>query len=381
MRFGHFCRAEKDCGELMQNLTFLIKPASSLCNMRCSYCFYSDVSDRRKIKSHGIMKDEVLDILIKRAFDLGEVSVSFVFQGGEPTLAGLGFFERVVELEKKYNTKRITVYNSIQTNGILIDDEWADFFRRNSFLVGISLDGTKEIHDKYRRLKGGEGSFDRVSEAISTLCRHGVDFNILCVVNKDVARCADKIYTELKKYKYLQFIPMIDDFVNEAADGSLTDEDYGIFLVRLFDNYAKDIKRGEYVSIRDFDSYLAMLCGMPPSSCAMSGKCGGYFTVEADGSVYPCDFYVTDEYKMGNITDSSLIELMRTDTALGFIKSSLTVSPECRECRWAALCRGGCRRHREPFPSLSKYCASYKKFFDECYEKMCEILTYLKGRR
>lgn len=362
----------------MQHLTILVKPASSLCNMRCDYCFYHDVSSHREVRCFGIMKYGVLDTLIRRAFAFAEQSVSFVFQGGEPMLAGIDFFKTAIAYQKKYNSRGIKVYNTIQTNGTLIDDEFATFFGEHKFLVGISLDGDKTINDTYRHFPDGDGSFDRTTNGIKLLEKHGVDFNILAVISKKSAVTPGKVYNSLKKYKYLQFIPLIDDFDKKNMDFSLGADDYGKFLVETFELYYKDILDGNYVSVRDFDSYVNMLLGMPPSSCAMQGKCGGYFTVESDGSVYTCDFYVTDEYKIGNICDSSFFSLAKSEKQKEFIESSVCIEEKCHTCRWFKLCRGGCRRHREPFPSKNKFCEAYSYFFDKCYDKMRAIAEMVR---
>ena len=357
----------------MQHLTILIKPASSLCNMRCEYCFYHDVASQRAVPSYGIMTDDVLDTLIRRAFAFAEKSVSFVFQGGEPTVAGIDFFKRAIAYQKKYNSRRIAVYNTIQTNATLITDALAEFFKNNGFLVGVSLDGDRVLNDKYRRLADGSGSYDSIVRGIDLLKKHGVDFNVLAVITRESAKSPSLLYSALKEYKYLQFIPLIDAFGKESSDFSLNAEDYGRFLCEAFELYYRDIMDGNYVSVRDFDSYVNMLRGMPPSSCAMQGKCGGYFTVEADGSVYPCDFYVTDEYRIGNICDESFFTLAKSDKLSDFITSSVCVSEKCRACKWFKLCRGGCRRHREHFSGVTKFCEGYAYFFDTCYEKMRKI--------
>lgn len=362
----------------MQDLTILIKPASSLCNMRCDYCFYADVSNHREVKSYGIMSADVLDTLIRRAFAFAERSVSFVFQGGEPMIAGVDFFRTAIAYQRKYNSRELKVYNTIQTNATLIDEEFAAFFKENRFLVGVSLDGDMALHDLHRRTRDGEGSFERVRAGIDLLKKHNVDFNILAVVTKDSAKAPREVYNALREYGYLQFIPLIDDFGKES-DFSLSAEDYGRFLSEVFDLYYEDILKGDYVSVRDFDGYINMLRGMPPSSCAMQGRCGGYFTVEADGSVYPCDFYVTDEYKIGNICDSSFFSLIKSEKQRCFIEGSVCADEKCRECKWFTLCRGGCRRHREPFPALNKLCEGYSYFFDRCYDKMINIVKMLNS--
>ena len=182
----------------MPSLHLLIKPASSLCNMRCKYCFYSDVSNSREVKSYGMMEDDTLETLVKRAFEYADESVGFAFQGGEPTLVGLSFYERLIALEKTYNTKKIPVYNSIQTNGYAVDDSFAAFFAKHNFLVGLSLDGTKESHDALRVDAEGNGTFGRVLKTAELFQRHGVQFNILCVVNNFVARYPKEVYRQLR---------------------------------------------------------------------------------------------------------------------------------------------------------------------------------------
>ncbi len=356
----------------MQDLTVLIKPASSLCNMRCAYCFYADVSAHRAVRSHGIMKTEILETLTRRAFAAAERSLTFVFQGGEPMLAGIGFFRTVIDLQKKYNARGIAVYNTIQTNGTLLDEDFAAFFAKHRFLVGVSLDGDRLLHDKYRRLPEG-GSYDRVLAGISLLQKHGAEFNILAVISRDSAQNPAAVYESLKGYGYLQFIPLIDDFDGDTAEFSLDAPSFGRFLTETFDLYYRDILRGAYVSVRDFDSYVNMVRGLPPSSCAMQGRCGGYFTVESDGSVYPCDFYVTDEYKIGSVTESSFFALAKSEKLRDFITTSVCTEEKCRNCRWFALCRGGCRRHREPFPSVTRFCEAYTYFFENSFGKMRKI--------
>lgn len=356
----------------MQDVTILIKPASSLCNMRCDYCFYCDVAKSREIPSYGVMNEEILDTLIRRAFAFADRSVSFVFQGGEPLVAGLSFFKSVIKFQEKYNSRRIKVYNTVQTNGTLIDDKIAEFFEKNHFLLGVSLDGDMVLHNAHRKFSDGSGSYEKVIRGIELLKKHNVDFNVLAVITKDSAKAPSEVYKALKKYGFLQFIPLIDDFDKET-DFSLSAEDYGHFLKEVFDLYYDDIMKGNYVSIRDFDSYVNMLRGLPPSSCAMQGRCGGYFTIESDGSVYPCDFYVTDEYRIGNISDSSFFSLMKSEKQKSFIEGSVCIDEKCVRCKWFSLCRGGCRRYREPFPKIQKFCKSHYDFFEKCYDKIRNI--------
>lgn len=361
----------------MPSLNLLIKPASSLCNMRCKYCFYGDVAEMRSFTSFGMMSKDTLEMLVKRAFEYADGQVGFAFQGGEPTLAGIGFYRDLIDLQKQYNVKNIPVSNSIQTNGYLIDDEWAEFFAKNAFLVGLSLDGTKEAHDSIRIDAAGKGTFDRVSRAATILQKHHVEFNTLCVVNNFVARYPKKVYENLKKYRYIQFVACLDPFEGEKQLYSLKEDRYASFLKQTFDLYYRDFLNGSYVSVRNFDNYINILLRRPPENCAMSGFCTCYGVVEGDGSVYPCDFYVLDQWRLGNIHNESLAEMLSNDQAKRFVESSLQVSESCRNCRYYPLCRGGCRRDREPFedgvPQLNRHCRAYKEFFDYSIDRMLEM--------
>ena len=370
----------------MPALSVLIKPASSSCNMRCAYCFYSDVAHLREVADYGMMSVETLDILMQKAFAYAEGEAFFGFQGGEPTLAGLDFFRAVVALEQKWNQKGIRVHNAIQTNGLCLNAEWARFLRENRFLVGLSLDGTQAVHDAYRVDAQGKGTFERVLAAARLLEREGVEFNILSTVNLDVAQQPEKIYYFFKKqkFRYLQFIPCLDEFRHAGEKPySLTAEAYGEFLVRLFDLWYVDLRTGHPVSIRWFDNLATMLAGYPPESCGMAGCCSCYFMVEADGSVYPCDFYVTDEWRLGNIHTHSLEELRECERAKEFVDISRQVAEECRSCPYAYMCRGGCRREREPIfegqNTLNRLCPAFRRFFAHAGEDLKKVArAYLK---
>jgi uncharacterized protein len=323
------------------------------------------------------MSEETLENLIKKAFDYASGSATFAFQGGEPTLAGLDFYRKLLEFQKKYNVKNIPVQNAIQTNGYTIDEDWAKFLAENKFLVGLSLDGTRDIHDSLRLDAAGKGTFSRVEKTARLFQKHGVEFNILCVVNNFIARSPKKVYDSLKKYGFIQFIPCLDSFDGEKKVFSLTPERYTEFLKVTFNEYYKDFCAGKPTSVRNFDNYIGMLLGRPPENCAMAGVCTCYTVIEGDGSVFPCDFYVLDEWKLGNINKNSFEELICGDMAKKFVGVSTYRNEECKECYWYPLCRGGCRREREPIidgtPSLNRFCECYKKFFEACYPKMEEI--------
>lgn len=360
----------------MPAISLLIKPASSACNMKCKYCFYHDVVQSREVADYGRMSLETLEIIIKKTFDYADNLASFGFQGGEPTLAGLDFFKEVVRLQEKYNIKRIKVQNAIQTNGLCMNDEWAEFLTKNDFLVGLSLDGTKEIHDRYRVDNGQNGTFDRVMNAALIMDRHKTQYNILTTVNKDVAQNIEKIYYLFKKkgFDYLQFIPCLDGYDCEKQDFSLTPQLYGEFLKKLFSLWYVDLSRGRPVSIRYFDNLVMMVGGYPPESCGMAGSCSCYYMIEADGSVYPCDFYVTDEWRIGSILTDEFEDMHSCETAKRFVEVSKQVPSECMECRHYRICRGGCRRNREPISlgqnTKNSLCEAFRMFFDECTEDL-----------
>ncbi len=373
----------------MPPITILIKPASSLCNLNCKYCFYYDVAEKREEENFGIMSYETLEILVKRAFEYGDQYVGFAFQGGEPTLAGLDFYKKFTELQEKYNTKRIRVGNSIQTNGILIDQGWAEFLAQNHFLVGLSLDGPKDIHDFHRVDNTGKGSFTRIEKTVDLFNKHKVEYNILCVVTKNVAKHIGKIYNYYKKrgFKYLQFINCLDELGEEPGKNpySLTPRDYEEFLKRLFDLWYKDFIQGEMVSIRMFENIVQMLMGYPPESCDMQGRCSANVVVEADGSVYPCDFYVLDQWKMGDINTDSIGEMLKGNKAKDFVQCSVGIVEQCRGCEIYSICRGGCRRHYEPMANTidnsNYFCAAYKSFYQYSLPKFVQIAKILQSRR
>ena len=365
----------------MPPLSLLIKPASSSCNLRCKYCFYHSLAEKRSTESFGLMSSDTLELLVKKALKYAEYSCTFAFQGGEPTIIGPDFFKKLIEYEKTYNTGKIQINNAIQTNGMLINDEWAEFFSANNFLVGISLDGPKDIHDANRFDARNKGSFSRVMNAVDLFNKHKVEYNILTVVNSYTARHISKIYTFFKKngFKYLQFIPCLDPFDENPGnnDFSLTPARYTYFLNTLFDLWHEDINKGEMISIRYFDNLVGMAMGYPPESCGMSGQCVCYYVIEANGGVYPCDFYVIDRWYLGNIKDDGFEELRQKDAALEFINVSKHADPKCLECKWANFCRGGCRRNREPFidgkPVLNYYCSAYEKFYEHAGSRIVEL--------
>ena len=369
----------------MRSVTFLIKPASSLCDMRCRYCFYHDIADIREVKSMGMMSEDTAAALIRSAFAAVDPGgfVQFTFQGGEPTLVGLDFFRSFLALETQYRTKEITVGHAIQTNGLSINDDWAEFFKQQGFLVGLSLDGNQAIHDAYRVDASGKGTWNRVAEALAVLEKHGVETNILCVVTAVAAKNPQKVYASLRKLggHPMQFIPCLDPL--EAQRGgetySLKPEAYGKFLCALFDCWYRDWKSGNYISIRTFDDYLRILMGLSPSTCAASGACGSYLVVEGDGSLYPCDFYVLDAWKIGSIRELSVQEALSSPASSRFVREGALRPEACRGCRYFPICRGGCKRDWTS-RHTNYYCTSFKAFFDYSLPRLQEMAGAAMGR-
>lgn len=362
----------------MQHVHLLIKPASGNCNLNCKYCFYHDLGEKREQKSYGFMDEETLEAVIKAGLSYAKRECTVAFQGGEPTLTGLPFFQKVVELQKKYNTKKILIHNAIQTNGLGLDEAWAAFFKENHFLVGFSLDGIDETHDHNRVDQKGGGTFARVMETVRLFEKYGVEYNILTVVNRQTAKQTKRIYSFYKEnnLNFLQFIPCLDPFGEAPGQRgySLTPRDYGDFLITLFDLWYQDVKNGQAVFIRQFENYIEMLLGLPPESCGMSGVCGCQYVVEADGSVYPCDFYVLDEYRLGNLNVQTMKEINEKRREIGFIEKSAVIAERCRTCTYFPLCRGGCRRQRpigkNGKPGLNFFCESYEMFFSHAAPKL-----------
>lgn len=365
----------------MKNLTLLIKPSSSLCNMRCKYCFYEDESQNRTLKSYGTMTDETTRKLIESAYSCTKSGsdISFCFQGGEPTLLGLDFYKNFIEEEKKHPERNY--HHSIQTNGFAIDKNWAEFFKKNNFLVGISVDGYQALHDLHRIDASGNGTFERIKNNIEILKEHEVDINALCVVTKQCAEKPHRVYQRLKDmgFRYLQFISCLDPIGKERGlePYSLLPQEYGTFLCTVFDDWYRDWENGDYVSIRQFEDYVHLMLGMAPSSCASMGKCGVYLVVEGDGSLYPCDFYVLDEYRIGNINEMSLQQAIDCRKSVEFRTTDVPRPDKCHKCNYFSICHGGCKRdlfvnNRE---TDNYYCQSFKMFFEYAGQRLTQIAS------
>lgn len=374
----------------MPALSLLIKPASGNCNMRCRYCFYADELDNREIRSYGKMSVDTMHTIVDKAMEYGDYECTIAFQGGEPTLAGLDFYRDLVAYVTAHEKpKKLKIHYALQTNGYLINEEWAAFLGENHFLVGVSLDGIKEIHDRYRLDAAGKGTYQRVISAIRLLEKHQVEYNILTVVTAATARNGQKIYNYFKKnhFGYQQYIECLDPIGEEPGqhEYSLTPEKYGEFLKSMFDAWYLDMRSGTYVYNRYFENLMMIMAGQQPESCNMRGVCGKQWVFEADGSVYPCDFYALDQWRLGNIQENSFEEMDEKRDGLGFIQWSMRQQEDCQKCRWFGLCRNGCRRNREPVTAehtnRNYFCKSYQMFFEYAYPRLEEIYQlYMAGR-
>lgn len=370
----------------MPTISVLIKPSSGMCNMSCDYCFYCDEAQKRVQDSYGFMSEDTLKNIIRKTMLQAEGAVQYAFQGGEPTLRGIDFFRKVLEFQKKYNRKGIKVHNAFQTNGYAIDEEWCRFFAENHFLVGISIDGIREVHDAYRHDKNGRDTYDKIVKATELMDAFGVDYNVLTVVNQKTVRHVDEIYSEYRKrgWNYQQYIACLEPLEegHGKTEYGISAEQYGRFLIRLFELWYRDWKKNKQPYIRQFENYVGMLLGYPPEACEQCGTCGIQYVVEADGGVYPCDFYMLDEYRLGNFNENRLSELDEKRKEIKFIERSYKLDPKCKECPHAFLCRGGCQRHKDLVEETEYYrnflCEGYKLFFEQCGEKLVEIAKTIR---
>ena len=345
--------------------------------MRCSYCFYKELSKGRDLPPRRLMDQDTLSLVIGKALSYSTGSCTIAFQGGEPTLAGLGFFESVIRYQNQYNVNNVIIKNTIQTNGYDLGEKWAAFFSKHDFLVGVSLDGTRESHNSSRKDRHGGETFSHVLKTIHDFKKHKVSFNILTVINANTARKAEDIYRFYKRsrFEYIQFIPCLDPFGAEPVAGhSLTPVLFEVFLKTLFDIWYKDVIDGEAIRVNLFENYIAMLLGFPPETCGSGGTCSYQNIVEADGVVYPCDFYALDSYSIGNLLHNDFDEINQRRKELQFIEYSGTVNEKCKECGYFKLCRGGCRRHRESVHGeglrLNIFCDAYHSFFEYAIDRL-----------
>ncbi|MBR3357283.1 MAG: radical SAM protein [Solobacterium sp.] len=348
----------------LRNISVMIKPASSLCNLRCRYCFYADISENRTVASNGIMQEETTDCILSRINEAlnGKGTANISFQGGEPTVAGLDYFRHFTEEMKKYSG--IIVNYALQTNGTLITEEWAQFFHEHNFLIGVSLDGYKLNMDKFRFDAENNSVFDRIMKTVKLLRKYKVEFNILTVVTDDLASHAKallKFYRD-NQFQYVQLIPCLPGFSESTDVFALTPEKYASFYIEFFDAWLREYKRGNPISVNLFENLYGMAHGEMPYQCGMLGRCTVQYVIESNGDTYPCDFYCLDEYMLGNLHESSFAQLRDTGNAEKFLAGSACRRKPCDTCPYIRICNGGCRRQNVCYLT-DEYCA-YQKVLD-----------------
>lgn len=386
----------------------MTKPNGPMCNLACTYCYYLDKKGLFAKGEQFRMSDDVLEAYIRQHIGGQDVpTVEFAWQGGEPTLLGVDFFEKVVDLQATYaNGKKIT--NAIQTNGTLLSDEWCEFFSENRFLVGISIDGPARLHDRHRVDRHQRPTFHSVMRGLDLLRKHGTEFNTLTVVGRKNSREPITVYRFLKEVgsRFMQFIPLVEREADAAANAlgvdlalppdprgtahpnppvtswSVGSERYGTFLVGIFDEWVRSDVGSFFVQA--FDVALGSWLGEPPGLCTFAPVCGGAMALEHDGSLYSCDHYVYPEYNLGNILDVTVAEMANSARQVEFgTDKSKTLPGYCRECDVRFACNGECPKHRfietpDGEPGLNYLCPSYKKFFHHVDPYMRQMAEFLR---
>jgi len=371
----------------MQPFTLLIKPSGSDCNVDCRYCFYK-CRPAEIGRGRQRMSEEVLEKLVKDYMRLRFALAGFAWQGGEPTLMGLDFYRKAVELQKKYGFAGQEVGNSLQTNAILLDEKWCRFLHQSRFLVGVSIDGPKEMHDYYRLDHSGAGTFERVMRAIENCREQKVEFNTLTLLNDVNVKHPDEVFDFLVGLgvKFLQFIPCVelDAATGRVTDFSITPQQYAEFQCRLFDRWV------EYgpgnLSIRDFDSILSYYVAGRQTICTFDKQCSQYIVIEHAGDAYPCDFFVEPKWRLGSILQTPIEKLAAGALKRKFARNKKNLCSKCLVCRHLAICRGGCMKDRTPFDKddfgrESYYCEAYKRFFDYAGPKFMQIAADINAGR
>lgn len=361
-----------------QPFSVMVKPVGSLCNLECSYCYYLKTS---RLEPNP-MTDELLENFIRQYIEANPGSeISFVWHGGEPTLASLDFYRLVVELQKHYLPEGWVCWNNLQTNGILLDDEWCSFLRDAHFDVGLSIDGTKEIHDRYRKNKGGCGTYQAAANAIYRLQAHGIQPDLLCTVNSDTANEPLNVYRTLRSFDtgWIQFIPIVSrDADGKISPESVTSEGYGNFLCAVFDEWS--LNDLGHLDVQLFAETMRVLAGGGAGLCTIAKTCGRALIVEADGNVYSCDHFVTPEHCIGNIYTSHLGELADSEVQCNFGKDKFNSLPsKCLSCTWLEVCNGGCPKDRfmiseDGEHGLNYLCSGLRRFYSHAQPVMNEII-------
>lgn len=356
----------------------LVKPAGPDCNLGCGYCFYRGKQALFPSPQPHRMNATVLEETVRQMMRDGGQEVVFSWQGGEPTLMGVEFFERAVGLQREYGQDGQVVGNGLQTNGLLIDDRWCRFLRSARFLVGLSIDGPPDVHDHYRRAVGGQTTWQRVDEARKRLLDAGVAVNALTVLTDASVRCPGDVYESLKTsgLRHMQFIPCLEhdpDRADRAAPFSVGPEALGAFLCDVFDRWLDDFRHGEPTTVvRWFESVFATYVDVPPPECTLLGECGTYVVVEHNGDVFSCDFFVESDWKLGNVLQGELVQMLNSAAQVGFGRRKSQLPRACRQCRWLPHCGGGCPKERWGHPAgdgRSYFCDAYQTFFSHAHDR------------
>ncbi len=365
----------------------LVKPTGPDCNLNCTYCFYLEKAGLFPESNRHRMSDEVQEELIRQVMLQSGPSVSFAWQGGEPTLMGLDFYKRAIELEKKYGRGQ-TVGNGLQTNGILLTPEWAKFLNQYDWLVGLSIDGPAHIHNRYRLDHSHKGTHRRVEDAARMLLDNGVAVNAMATLNDYSVQFPDETYQYFKELglTWMQFIPIVETDPRDpsrAAPFSVSAQKYGEFLCRTFDLWLADFVNGEPTTqVRHFDSVFYPYVGLEAPECTMLKQCGTYVVIEHNGNVYSCDFFVDPKWKLGNIMTSQIITMLNAKKQDQFGAAKAVLPGECRRCPWLTKCYGGCTKDRIKDPQDNRkprFCQSYKMFFAHADPVMKQLAARWKS--
>ncbi len=368
----------------MRPFTLLIKPAGPDCNIACEYCFYSGKTNIFGADKHR-MSNDILEELVRSYLKLGFPVNSMAFQGGEPSLMGVGFYEKLIELQQKYAQPGQEITNALQTNGTLLDEKWCRFLAKNKFLVGISLDGPQKYHDYYRKDHAGQGTWQRVMRGIANCRKYGVEYNILVLLNKQNVVAPDELFDFFieQQVDFLQFVQCMewDHHTGQIADFSITPQQYGDFLCRIYDRW---IDYGpEKISIRTFDSVMSYLLRGQHTECTFGPRCNDYIVIEHNGDAFCCDFFVEPQWRLGNIMETPIEQLAGSPLKRKFARRKWYVANKCQLCRWLDICRGGCPKDRIPIEGSyrvpSYFCQGYKQFFAHTVAGFEQLVARLQG--
>jgi len=357
------------------NLGILLKPVSHDCNMACDYCYYRPVERLYPRTKRPRMSPETFEAACRQYLALEPREIKIGWQGGEPTLMGLEFFRRIVEIERTLARPGDCIGNSLQTNGVVLDEEWGRFLAENNFLVGLSVDGPAELN-VMRRFPNGRPAFETTMRALDVLKRHGVEHNILVVISKANVEHPRRIFEFLIEHDchYSQFIPCTEptEEPGRLSEHSITAAQYGDFMIELFDAWVENDDPSYYV--RRIDNWLHQHFGLPPECCEYRGDCSNLVTVEWNGDVYPCDFHVSERNFMGNVHEQTLERMLQGRAFRDFVRRAHVLPDVCRDCEWLAYCHGGCFRHREKLGIDSSgkpyLCDAKKRIFSHVFSTL-----------